>query len=129
MARKLARNFRITFGAATLHLQSNCGEENRAEQSSQHAAQLIDMLRGGGDMTGSEKDELASLVIATESGWVPKDRSDIVKALDEISKRQRRPSQEWCENVVNVFTQPDLDTWKARGASGMNSTLSEMQLA
>jgi len=127
MSRKLSRDFRIKFGAASLHLQSNCDDAvQRAVQSSQHAAALTDLLANGGELTGAEKDELASLVLATTVGWMPIDRSTIMAALDAVAKRCRRSKQEWVNNSLNIFTQGELDLWKARGAAGINSTLSEI---
>ena len=127
MSRKLSRDFRIKFGAASLHLQSNCDDDaKRAVQSSQHAAALTDLLANGGELTGPDKDELASLVLATTVGWMPIDRSTIMAALNAVAKRCRRSKQEWVNNSLNIFTQGELDLWKARGAAGINSTLSEI---
>ena len=125
-ARKLARDFRIKFCAAPLHLTSHCQEIDRPANSSQHAATLIELLTGG-TLSCPERDDLSALILESTDGWVPRDRSRLVQAVNakEIV-RHRRCSQEWCENALNIFSQPELDAWTNRGAAGMNSTLTEI---
>ena len=78
-------------------------------------------------MSSIERDDLSALILESTDGWVPRDRSRLVQAVNakEIV-RHRRCSQEWCENALNIFSQPELDAWTNRGAAGMNSTLTEI---
>ena len=122
MARTLAHQCRVKFGAATLHLQTSAVEV-RAALSSEQAAALGALLEDGYLCT-REREDLTELVVSTiDRGWEATDRSSLLRSIDAASKPRRRKGQTWSPHVLNVFTEEEWASWKARGISGINETL------
>ena len=121
----VAQQFRVRFGAATLHL-SVCEPDRRAAFSHEQAHALKALMKGGQPLKPQEQEALTAIVVgADDRGWEPADRASLLTSIEEASMRRRR-SQTWSSRLLGIFTEEEWACWKARGRSGMDETLLEM---
>ena len=121
----VAQQFRVRFGAATLHL-SVCEPDRRAAFSHEQAHALKALMKGGQPLKPQEQEALTAIVVgADDRGWEPADRASLLTSIEEATMRRRR-SQTWSSRLLGIFAEEEWACWKARGRSGMDETLLEM---
>ena len=120
-----AGQMRIRFGAATLHLQ-NCIGEEKVARAKQEVSVLTHMASSC-VFSAIEKDSLTLMIInAPVETWLPSQRSEILKAMDETLSKRRRQSQDYSDYMCHVFTESEWNRWKSNGTNMTNHTAEEL---
>ena len=127
MASTVEQQFRVRFGAASLHLRV-CEPQRQAAMSAEQTRGLVELLKGGGRLTPWLHQQLTAIVVEPSAqGWVSSDRAALLECIDDLALKKRRTSQLWGMALLSIFTEDEWRRWKeADATTNYCNTLDEM---
>ena len=112
----LARDFRVRFGAATLYLQTLDSAVDVANAVQEQCQSLAEWVRSEcrSKLSKETSTAMVAIVIDANAVWPALTKHHLVGVImSNVSRRSE--SQNWTDKLLGIFTQQELDVFRARG--------------